>query len=118
MVRRRGQKNEWDCCPFNRRLVDPNIAMNLRECLLSMEQTKVAATNHAISVAQASSERRKANQTNGSSCLLQMLDEEPAPLETHLDEIKQEQLSRAGAQKEKLLHFLAAKLSDVNHDQT
>ena len=83
-----------------------------------MEQTKVAAANHAISVAQASSERRKANQTNGSSCLLQMLDEEPAPLETHLDEIKQEQLSRAGAQKEKLLHFLAAKLSHVNHDQT
>lgn len=49
---------------------------------------------------------------------LQLLDEEPAPLETHLDEIKQERLSRAAAQKEKLLHDLAAKLSHVNHDHT
>ena len=88
--------NEWDCRPINRRLVDPNVARNLRECLSRIEQTKVAAANHAISVAQTFSERRKANQAKlllekyGSSCFLQLLDEEPAPLETHLDEIKQE----------------------------
>ena len=90
----------------------------------SIEQTKVAAADHSISVAQTSSERRKATQVKlllekyGSSCFLQLLDEESAPLETHLDEIKQERLSRAAAQKEKLLHDLAAKLSHMNHDHT
>ena len=88
--------NEWDCRPINMRLVDPNVARNLRESLSRIEHTKVVAANHAVSVAQTSSERRKANQAKlllekyGSSCFLQLLDEEPAPLETHLDEIKQE----------------------------
>lgn len=88
--------NECDCHFINRRLVDPNIARNLGESLLSIEQTKVAAANHAISIAQTPSERRKANQTKllldkyGSSCYLQFLDDEVAPLKTHLNEIKQE----------------------------
>ena len=78
---------------------------------------------YCISVAQTFSERRKANQAKlllekyGYSCFLQLLDEAPAPLETHLDEIKQERLSRAAAQK-KLLHDLAAKQSHVNDDHT
>ena len=100
-----------------------NVARNLREYLSRIEQTKVAAANHAISVAQTSSERRKANQAKlllekyGSLCFLQLLTEEPTPLQTHLDEIMQEQLSRAASQK-KLLHDLAAKQSHVNHDHT
>ena len=116
--------NEWDCHPINRRVVDPNVARNLREYLSRIEQTKVAAANHVISIAQTSLERRKANQVKlllekyGSSRFLQLLDEEPAPLETYLDEIKQERLSRAAAQKKKLLHDLAAKQTHVNHDHT
>ena len=35
----------------------------------------------------------------GSSCFLQLLDDEPAPLETHFDEVKKERLARAVAQR-------------------
>jgi len=116
--------NEWDCRPINRRLVDPNTARNLREALLSIEKIKVANANNAVSAAQTSSQKRKANQnkllieTYGTSCYLQLLDDEPAPPETHLDEIRKERLSRANAQKKKLLSELGAKLSHVKHDHT
>ena len=49
---------------------------------------------------------------------MQLLDDEPAPPETHLDEIKQERFSRAKAQKEKFLNDLGAKLSHVKHDHS
>jgi len=52
----------------------------------------------------------------GSSCFLQLLDDEPAPLETHFDEIKKEQLARAAAQKKRLLIELAATICHVNYD--
>ena len=54
----------------------------------------------------------------GSSCFLQLLDDEPASLETHFDEIKKEQLARATAQKKRILTELAARLNHVNHDHT
>jgi len=73
-----------------------------------------AKANNAISTAQTSLQKRKANQSKyESSCYLQLLDNEPAPPETHLDEIKQERLSRANAQKEKFLNDLGAKLNYV-----
>ena len=54
----------------------------------------------------------------GTLCYLQLLDGEPAPLETHLNEIRKERLSRANAQKKKLLSDLGAKLSHAKHDHT
>ena len=116
--------NEWDCRPVNRRIVDPNKARKLREALFSIEQTKMVAANHAVTVAQTTPEMKKATQTKslleryGSSCFLQLLDDEPAPAETYLDEVKKERLARAAAQKKRLLTELAARLNHVNHDHT
>ena len=68
------QVNEWDCRPINRRLIDPNVARNLREALSITEQVKIAKANNAISTAQTTSQKRKANQSKlllekyGSSC--------------------------------------------------
>jgi len=117
--------NEWDCRPINRRLVNPNTARNLREALLNIEKIKIASANNAVSAAQTSSQKRKATQNKllieryGTSCYLQLLDDEPAPPETHLDEIRKKRLSRANAQKKKkLLSELGAKLSHVKNDHT
>jgi len=116
--------NEWDYRPLNRRLVDPNTARRLREALLNMEKIKMTSANNAVSAAQTSSQKRKAIQSKllleryGTSCYLQLLDDEPAPHETHLDEIRKERLSKASAQKKKLLNDLGAKLSHVKHDHT
>ena len=116
--------NEWDCRPVNTKIVDPNKARNLRETLLSIEQSKIVAANYVASVAQTASEKKKATQMKsllqryGSSCFLQLLDDEPAPLETHFDEVKKKRLSRAVAQKKRLLTEIAATLHNVNHDHT
>ena len=109
---------------YNRRIVDPNMARNLKEALLIAEQVKIAKASNAVFTAQSSSQKRKANQSKlllekyGSSCYLQLLDDEPAHPETHLDEIKQERVSRAKALIEKFLHDLGAKLSHVKHDHS
>ena len=116
--------NEWDCRPVHRRLVDPNKARNLRESLVGIEQDKISAANHDANAAVTTSERKKATRTKlmleryGSSCFLQLLDDEPAPPETHFDEIKKERLARAAAQKKRLLTEIAARLQYVNHDHT
>ena len=52
------------------------------------------------SIAQTTAEKEGANQTKllleryGSSCYLQLLDDEPAPADNHLEEIKSERLAR------------------------
>ena len=124
MEKTEAEETPRDCRPINRKLVDPNVSRNLTEALSNTEQIKIAKANNAISTAQTSSQKRKANQSKlllekyGSSCYLQLLDDEPAPPETHLDEIKQERLSRANAHKEKFLNDLRAKLSYVKHDHS
>ena len=116
--------NEWDCRPVHRRLVDPNRARNLRESLSIIGQDKISAANLDASAALTFAEKKKATRTKslletyGSSCFLQLLDDEPAPLETHFDEIKKERLARAAAQKKRLLTELTARLHHVNHDHT
>ena len=115
--------NEWDCQPIHR-LVDPNKARNLRESLSIIGQDKISAANLDASAALTFAEKKKATRTKslletyGSSCFLQLLDDEPAPLETHFDEIKKERLARAAAQKKRLLTELTARLHHVNHDHT
>jgi len=55
---------------------------------------------------------------HSSSCYLQLLDDEPAPVDSKLDEINKERLIQATKQKKKLLNELVAKLDQVNHDHT
>jgi len=108
--------NEWDCRPEHRRIVDPNKSRNLRKELLNIEQMKIASLNNDLCVAQAPIQKKKADQSKSliercsSSCYLQLLDDEPAPVDSHLDEIKKERVMRASEQKKRLLNELAAKL--------
>jgi len=89
--------------------VDPNTARSLREALLKTQEMKITSANNAVTAAQTSSQRKKAIQSKllleryGTSCYLQLLDDEPAPPESHLEEIKRERLSRANAQATKQL---------------
>jgi len=116
--------NEWDCRPEHRRFVDPNKARNLRKELLNIEQMKIASLNNALCVAQTPIQKKKAAQSKSlierysSSCYLQLLDDEPAPGDSHLDKIKKERVMRVSEQKKKLLNELAAKLDQVTHDHT
>jgi len=85
---------------------------------------KIASTNYALCMAQSPAQKKKAVQTKSSleryssSCFLQLLDDKPAPVDSHLDEIKKERLAQAAKQKQRLSKELAAKLDHVNHDHT
>ena len=66
---------------------------------------KIASANYALCMAQSLAQKKKAVQTKssleryGSSCFLQLLDDKPAPVDSHLDEIKKERLAQAAKQK-------------------
>ena len=78
----------------------------------------------AVSSAQTIAEKRKATQTRsmlkkyGASCFVQLLDDEPPPLENHKEEVKKQRLARAAEQKRKFQKELEAKLNHVQHDHT
>ena len=116
--------NQWDCWPVSRRIIDPNKARKLKESLSHNHQNKISIANHAISVAKTTAEKKRANQTKllleryGSSCYLQLLDDEPAPAENHLEEIKSERIARTAMQRRMFLDELLAKQHHVKHDHT
>ena len=116
--------NQWDCWPLSRRIIDSNKARKLKESLSRNHEHKIAIANHAVSIAQTTAEKKRANQTKllleryGSSCYLQLLNDQPAPAENHLEEIKRERLARAAEQKRKFLNDLLGKQHLVKHDHT
>ena len=94
--------NEWDCRPLSRRSVDPGKICSLRQRLFIIEQYKKSAANSALLSAATDTEKRKASQEKcviekyGTSCFLQLLDDEPAPMESNrIDELKKERLALA-----------------------
>ena len=89
--------NEWDCRPVSRRIINPNKPRMLRERLLNIiEQCKAITANVALLSATTESEKKKANQQKcmiekyGTSCFLQLLDDEPAPAENRMEELKKD----------------------------
>lgn len=52
----------------------------------------------------------------GTSCFLQLLDDEPAPIENRLENLKQERLALAAAKKKNFQDDLSAKLLHLNLD--
>ena len=117
--------NKWDCRPASRRLIDPNKARHLRERLFVIEDEKVQSAEKALRSAGTLSELKKAAQTKslismyGTSGYLQMLDDEPAPLESREDFLrkeKEERLSRAAEKKHQFQEELVAKQLLVQHD--
>ena len=115
--------NAWDCRPVSRRIVDPNKVRLLRQRLFVIEQYKTSAANAALLSATTNSEKRKLTvekcmiEKYGTSCFLQLLDDEPAPTENRLDELKKERLALA-ATKKNFLEDLSCKLQNLNHDHS
>ncbi|XP_065903217.1 uncharacterized protein [Dysidea avara] len=113
--------NKWNCRPLSRRIIDPNKVRILKERLFAIEQNKILSVNNAVQVAKTPAERKKATEARsllmkyGSSCFLQLFDDEPPPLESHFDQVKKERVARAAAQK-KFQDDLAAQVVHVKHD--
>ena len=108
--------NSWDCRPVSRRIINPNKARNMRNRLSVLEQDKINAADEELSSALTSSEKKKASQTKsmltryGTSCFLQLLDEEASSVtENRIEAMKmkrQERLERAATQRKKYLDEL------------
>ena len=86
-----------------------------------IEESKIAAIDNAVIGAKSPGERRKASAAKslltkyGSSSFLQILDDEPAPSQSHLEEITKERLARA-ATKKKFQNEMSAHLLHIQHD--
>jgi len=74
--------NKWDCCPYTRKIVDPNKACRLRESLFEIEKSKLYLVDFAICTTEKGRkqalEKKSIISSYGTSCFLQILDEEPA----------------------------------------
>lgn len=114
--------NNWDCRPSIRRMIDPNKARLLRESLCIIEKNKIDAADFFICTATTDRERKQALEKKsmltsyGTSCFVQILDDELAPLENRKEEMRKERIARAEMQKEQLMQHLAALQSSVLHD--
>ena len=88
--------NEWDCRPTSRRAVPPDRRPNLRKKLLALDQRKKEAAVQAVCSATSDVERKKAIEAQamlnryGTSCFLQLLDDEAAPSEDRIQRTRDE----------------------------
>lgn len=91
--------NQWDCRPLSRRIVDPNKSRMLRAVLSKIAIDKLAAASKAVDSAETEAEKKRANYDRailkkyGPSCIVQLLDDEQAPSESHEDEVRQQRYS-------------------------
>jgi len=76
--------NKWDCRPTSRRQTQPDRRVNLRKRLLTIDQARKEAATLAVASASNDVQRKKAIEAQtmvmgyGTSCVLQLLDDEPA----------------------------------------
>lgn len=114
--------NKWDCRPTSRRAVPPDRKVNLRKKLLEIDQAKKVTATHAISLATNDTERKKAIETQsmllqyGTSCFLQLLDDEPALTEDRIQKLKDERIARATAKRLKFQQEVTSIIDKANHD--
>ena len=114
--------NQWDCRPTSRRVAHPERKINLRNRLARIKQMKTEAATHAVSAAVSDSEKKKAVEAQsmlfryGTSCFLQLLDDEPAPSENRLQQIRNERIARAAAKRSHFQLKLSNFTKAINHD--
>ena len=114
--------NEWDCRPISKRIIDPNKARKFTERLQTIHQQKLDATDTALLKATTVSELKKAFQTkstpkrHGTSGYLQLLDNEPPPLQSREEKLRNERLFRATEKKQQFLEQLYIKQLHVEKD--
>ena len=116
--------NQWDCRPTSRRAVPFDRRFNLRKRLLDIDQAKKEAAVHAVYSATNDVEKKKAIEAQtmitryGTSCFLQLLDDEPAPFEDRIQKAREERISRAKAMKLKLQQELCNLIDVINRDHS
>lgn len=117
--------NKWDCRPTSRRQTQPDRRVNLRKRLLTIDQARKVAATSAVVSATNDMQRKKVIEAQtmvmsyGTSCFLQLLDDEPAPSSVNRVLLAREaRLARAEAQKSKLQKELSSLLSRANHDHS
>ena len=77
----------------------------LRESLCIIKQNKIDAAYFAVSTASSEREREQAlakvsmMTSYGTSCFLQILDDDPAPMDNRKDEMRKERIARAEMKK-------------------
>ena len=84
-------------------------------------KNKIDAAEFFICTATVEKDRKQAFEKSmltsyGTSCFIQILDDELAPLDNRKEEIREERIARAEMQKKKLMQHLAALQSCVLHD--
>ena len=91
--------NNWDCRPSTRRIIDLNKARMLRESLCIIEKNKINAADFFICTATVDKDRKQALEKKsmltsyGTSCFVQILDDELAPLENRKEEMRKERIA-------------------------
>jgi len=114
--------NKWDCRPTSRRAVPPGRKANLRKKFLEIDQVRKVTATHAISLATSDTERKKAIQAQsmllqyGTSCFLQLLDDEPALTEDRIQKLRDEWIARATAKRLKFQQEITSITDKTNHD--
>ena len=97
--------NKWDFRPTSKRIIDPNKARKIAERLHAIQQQKVDDAETALLKATTVSEVKKVFQAKaslrryGTSGFLQLLDNEPPPLESREDTMRKERLLCAAEKK-------------------
>ena len=93
--------NNWDCRPSTRRIIDPNKARTLQKSLCIIEKNKIDAADFFICTATVEKDRKQAFEKKsmltsyGTSCFIQILDDELAPLDNQKEENREERIARA-----------------------
>ena len=116
--------NEWDCRLTSRRIAQPVRRAKLWNRLMALDQSKKDASTRAICSATNDTDRKKAIATQlmliryGTSCFLQLFDAEPAPSVNRVEQIREERIARAAAEKLKFKQDLSQLVNNVNHDHS
>ena len=114
--------NQWDCRPTSKRIFHPERKANLRNRLTQIQTTKTKAATCAVSSAISDNEKRKTTEAQsmllryGTSCFIQLLDDEPAPSENRLQQIRNERIARATAKRSHFQLKLSILTKAVNLD--
>ena len=119
--------NQWDCRPTPSRKPHPERKENLRKRLLRIEEIKIEAADHAVHTAVSDSSKRKATEENsmllkyGTSCFLQLFDNESTPASSVNDRLQQnreQRIARAAAKKAKFQFELSFLVAAKDNDHT
>ena len=116
--------NKWDCRATSRRQVGyADKRASLRNRLLNIDQARKDAATLSIASATSKTQRKKVIESQtmiisyGTSCFLQLLDDEPAPsMDNRIQQTRAQRLAKAEAQRSKLQKDLSTLLEQANSD--